>query len=239
MKLAVIQSNYIPWPGYFQIILNADLVCFYDDVQYTKNDWRNRNVVTNSAGPLWLTVPVHGTTKRNINEIEIDNSRNWQDKHLSSIHHCYASAPQFRKLANFLEFAYRSNGWSHLSELNQATIRYICEEYFGIKKDFVTSIGIGVEKRKQERLFEIIKFFNADTYLTGPGVFNYCSGAEFEAQNIELKIATFNDASFYSNQKDGRIGVSIVEAMSRESDLFKKRIFDVENFQPWRDYRKI
>jgi hypothetical protein len=239
MKLAVVQSNYIPWPGYFQIILNADLVCFYDDVQYTKNDWRNRNLVINSAGPLWLTVPVHGTTKRNIDKIEIDNSRNWQYKHLSSIHHCYSHAPQFTRVANFLEFAYKSNSWRYLSELNQATIRYICEEYFGIKKNFVTSIGIATEKRTLHRLIEIVKFFNADTYLTGPGIFNYCSGTEFEDHDIELKIATFKDPSFYSNQGDSLTGVSIVESMSKESDSFKRRILNIENFQSWRDYQNI
>lgn len=239
MKVAVVQSNYIPWPGYFQIILNADLVCFYDDVQYTKNDWRNRNLVTNSSGPIWLTVPVHGTTKQNINQIEIDNTRNWQKKHLTSIQHCYSSAPQFKKVEDFLEFTYKSTSWNHLSKLNQATIRYICEEYFGIKKNFVASIGIATEKRRQDRLFEILKFFGADTYLTGPGIFNYCSGKEFEDHGIELKIATFKDLKDSSNLKDGMIGVSIVESMSKESDLFKKRMLNLETFQYWRDYLSI
>ena len=75
MKLAVLQSNYLPWKGYFDIIHDVDLFLFYDEVQYTKNDWRNRNKIYTATGLKWITVPVYGTTEKRIDEIEIVRGR--------------------------------------------------------------------------------------------------------------------------------------------------------------------
>ena len=57
-KIAILQSNYIPWKGYFDLINMVDEFIIYDDVQYTKNDWRNRNKIKTSQGIQWLSIPV-------------------------------------------------------------------------------------------------------------------------------------------------------------------------------------
>ena len=80
-KVAIIQSNYIPWKGYFDIINKADLFIFYDDVQFTKNDWRNRNKIKTPSGPIWLTVPCGASISRLIHEVEIEEP-SWQKKTL-------------------------------------------------------------------------------------------------------------------------------------------------------------
>ena len=57
-KVAILQSNYIPWKGYFDIINMVDEFILFDDMQYTKRDWRNRNIIKTAAGLKWLTIPV-------------------------------------------------------------------------------------------------------------------------------------------------------------------------------------
>lgn len=70
-KVGVIQSNYIPWKGYFDLIHDVDLFVFYDDVQYTKNDWRNRNLIKTPTGAKWLTIPVSSNLNNLIYEVEL------------------------------------------------------------------------------------------------------------------------------------------------------------------------
>ena len=100
-KIAILQSNYIPWIGYFDIINKADIFVFYDDVQYTKNDWRNRNKIKTNNGLQWLTVPVKSNKlSQRINEVEILN-QNWHKKHLNAIKTNYAKSKNFQKTYPF------------------------------------------------------------------------------------------------------------------------------------------
>ena len=99
--VAVLQSNYLPWKGYFDIIHDADLFIFYDDVQYTKNDWRNRNKVKVPGGSAWITVPVGPALDRRICDVQIPEHR-WQQKHWKTLQQYYGPAPHFRSYDNFL-----------------------------------------------------------------------------------------------------------------------------------------
>src|SRR4029079_10372519 len=92
--VAVLQSNYLPWKGYFDIIHDADLFIFYDDVQYTKNDWRNRNRIKAPGGTAWLTVPVGQALDRRICDVEI-REHHWQLKHWRTLQQCYGQSPHF------------------------------------------------------------------------------------------------------------------------------------------------
>ena len=81
-KVAISQSNYIPWRGYFDLIASVDEFVIFDEMQYTKRDWRNRNKIKTKEGALWLTVPVRvkGKYLQNIRETEI-NGISWQKNH--------------------------------------------------------------------------------------------------------------------------------------------------------------
>ncbi len=104
-KVAVLQSSYIPWKGYFDIINDVDFFIFYDDVQYTKNDWRNRNIIKTPNGKLWLTIPIGSKLDRKICEVNIPNSY-WQKKHWQSLKHFYKKAHFFNQYSDFLEYFY-------------------------------------------------------------------------------------------------------------------------------------
>ncbi|MFT5129758.1 MAG: hypothetical protein ACI8W8_003387, partial [Rhodothermales bacterium] len=106
--VAIVQSNYIPWKGYFDMIARVDEFILFDDVQYTRRDWRNRNKIKTSSGPNWLTIPVitKGRYEQLICETEVDHSRHWTTKHWNSIRHHYARAPYFEHYASELEQLY-------------------------------------------------------------------------------------------------------------------------------------
>src|SRR5690348_6558449 len=102
-SIAIVQSNYIPWKGYFDIIASVDEFVLYDCVQYTKNDWRNRNQIKSANGKVWLTIPVrHVSTNQLIEEIEVADNRCFQ-KHWKTIRQSYAKAGHIKFLDENLE----------------------------------------------------------------------------------------------------------------------------------------
>ena len=100
--VAMVQSNYVPWKGYFDQINMADLFVFYDDVQFTKEDWRNRNRIKTKDGLKWLTVPCGSGIDRRICDVRIENSR-WQRKHWEAIRHAYGRAAHFQRHRGLFE----------------------------------------------------------------------------------------------------------------------------------------
>lgn len=115
-KVAIVQSNYIPWKGYFDMIAAVDEFILYDDMQYTRRDWRNRNQIKTPQGPQWLTVPVKvkGKYLQTIRETEIDGV-DWVEAHWKAIVQNYRRAPHFEEVAAAFEPSYRQHQYSHLS----------------------------------------------------------------------------------------------------------------------------
>lgn len=233
MKVCVLQSNYLPWPGYFQLITNSDVVCFLDDVQFTKNDWRNRNLIASKQGPVWLSVPVHGSTNRKIHEVKIDNSQRWQQKHFKSVMHNYASSPYLSSLREFMAFVWKDRDWTFLSELNQKTIEFILRNFLCSKTRIVSSQSIGLGLRGKERLLTILHDLSATEYLSGPAIFNYASGVDFEDYGIELRIAKYDDFSTYSKNVGSRINLSIIDLFLNMGDKTPEILKEKYAECPW------
>lgn len=116
-KLAIIQSNYIPWKGYFDIINMADEFIIYDDAQYTKNDWRNRNKIITNQGVTWITIPVKHSTSQKINEIEVLNNK-WRKIHWKTLQQNYSKANYFKNYIEIFEELYLKEEISSLSKIN-------------------------------------------------------------------------------------------------------------------------
>lgn len=192
-KVAIIQSNYIPWKGYFDIIHDVDLFIFYDDVQYTKNDWRNRNKVKTSQGLCWLTIPVGSREGRLIYEVEIEQDI-WTRKHWETIKQSYSKAPFFKKYQGFFEYVYLDAKWGNLSELNQFLVKTISKEFLGIGTDFKDSREYHPEGHKLERLIDLLIKVNAELYVSGPTAKGYIEENKFKEAGIEL---VFKDYSGY------------------------------------------
>lgn len=196
-RVAVLQSSYIPWKGYFDIINDVDTFVFYDDVQFTRQDWRSRNRVIANGNPLWLTIPTGTDIKRLINQVQLPD-HGWQRKHWSTIRHAYTKAPHFRELSPSIEDFYLSRNWSSLSEMNQQFTRHIAQDLLGIKTEFQDSTALMAEGSKLDRLLDLLKKTGATHYLSGPAARSYIEPERFAEAGITLE---YKDYSGYPEYK--------------------------------------
>lgn len=192
-KVAVIQSNYIPWKGYFDVIHDADIFIFYDDVQYTKNDWRNRNKLKSSDGASWITIPTGADLNRLICEAELQNNF-WQMKHWKMINHLYSKAPYFKLYKDFFQYIYLDKTWKNLSELNQVLIQHISRDFLGIDTEFRDSRQYSLKGSQLDRLLNLLKQVNADLYISGPTAKVYIDDREerFQEEGIVLQYKDYS-----------------------------------------------
>lgn len=184
-RVAINQSNYIPWKGYFDLIHDVDVFLFYDDVQFTKNDWRNRNLVKTAAGRQWLTIPVGTDLNRRICDVTLDDPR-WQRKHWKTLLQLYARAPFFAHYRPFLEEVYLGREWKRLSELNQFLIRTIARDQLGIRTAFRQASEFPSAGQKQDRVLGLLESVGAGIYVSGPAAKAYLDPDRFRAAGIEL-----------------------------------------------------
>jgi hypothetical protein len=186
-RIAVLQSNYIPWKGYFDLIASVDTFVLYDQMQYTREDWRNRNIIKAPQGPQWLTVPVlqKGRFGQRICDTEIDGG-NWSRKHWRSIEGSYRKAPHFAEVAAILEPIYLGETFQFLSHLNRRLIEAVCG-YLGIGTRIVDSGNLVLEGDRSERVAGICQQLGATTYVSGPAARSYLEEAVFAARNIGVE----------------------------------------------------
>jgi hypothetical protein len=187
-KVAIIQSNYIPWKGYFDIIHDVDLFVFLDDVQMTKRDWRTRNKIKTPRGTEWLTVPVKGGRQQLIADTEIAPG-NWQAEHLKSLRANYGRSPFFRDYGALLGWIY-GEAHTNLSEFNRQTTRLICE-ILGIKTALLCTVGWDIPGTKSERIINICQRLGATVYVSGPSARDYIVEDEFREANVELRFKEY------------------------------------------------
>jgi WbqC-like protein family len=191
MKVVILQSNYIPWKGYFDLLHDADVFVFYDEVKYTKNDWRNRNRIYTKDGVQWLSIPVHkDAVKQKISEVPLPNG--WQHDHINKLTQAYKKAPFFEQLEAFMKDIYFA-GHSHLSGFNQYIIEKIALQ-LDCKTKIINSAALILEGDRIERLINILKQLNATEYISGPAAAGYLKGQEglFTDNNITLSYKQYN-----------------------------------------------
>jgi len=182
-RVAILQSAYIPWKGYFDIIHDVDEFIFLDDVQYTRQDWRNRNRIKTASGTAWLTIPVGTDLKRRICDVELPSST-WRGDHLRRLEASYREAPFFREYRPLLDAIYARDSRT-LSELNQHAIREIAS-LLGITATFRDSRALDVDGRQLDRVIGILRSVGADAYVSGPAAKSYIDAQRFIDAGIEL-----------------------------------------------------
>ncbi len=184
-KIAVLQSNYIPWKGYFDIIHDVDEFIFYDEVQFTKNDWRNRNRIYTNAGVQWLTIPTTGSITQSIDEVTMASDQ-WQKKHYYALVTNYSKAPYFKQYQDFLEDVYLGRKWEYLSELNRYLIEHISHDFLGITTKFTNSRDYHSEGTGHYKLLSLLISAGAEYYVSGPAAKSYIHAEDYEKAGIEL-----------------------------------------------------
>jgi hypothetical protein len=217
MKCVILQPSYIPWRGYFHQISKADLFIFYDDVQFDKNGWRNRNRIKTSQGLQWLTIPVHtkGSVQESIpiNKIKISWEKPWNLHHWRGIQFAYRKAPFFEKY-----FEYFSQVFDRRLELlSDFTIQTTIElaQLLGIEHtSFLRSSEIdSIDGEKTDRLISILNKVGADHYISGPSARNYIEQEKFSAAGIKLEYMTYAYSEYEQLYPPFEPQVSIIDLL--------------------------
>jgi hypothetical protein len=184
--VAIVQSCYIPWKGYFDLINLVDEFILYDDRQYTRRDWRNRNRIKTPQGSTWLTIPVEvkGRYEQRIDETHISDAR-WADRHWKTLIHNYAAAPFFDALRDEVQALYTRADSPELSRVNRLFLEELCR-MLGIRTRLSWSTDYEAEGTKTERLVSLCRAAGATDYLSGPSAREYMDEALFADAGIEL-----------------------------------------------------
>lgn len=195
MNVVILQPSYIPWRGYFDQVRRADLFIFYDDVQYDKHGWRNRNQIKTAQGKQWLTIPVHSkgvTDGVPIKDVRIDWSKPWTKSHLKALTISYNRSPHFKEYLPLLESFYERRD-EYLADFTIETTILLAGELGIHSTRFMRSSELsGIDGVRTDRLIQILRQVGATHYISGPSAREYIEPVKFEQAGITLEYMEYN-----------------------------------------------
>ncbi|NND81371.1 MAG: WbqC family protein [Gammaproteobacteria bacterium] len=213
-RAAISQSNYIPWKGYFDLIASVDVFVLYDDMQYTRRDWRNRNKIKTAKGLRWLTIPVQSKGKylQKVNETLVDGN-DWTRSHWNQLRENYKIAPHFEEIETWLKPLYLTEEHAYLSGWNRLFIEKICQ-YLKIETEIKDSRELLLQGGKSERLAHLCEQLNATEYVTGPAAKVYIEEKSFADKGVEVSWFDYSAYPVYP-QLNGEFehAVSVVDLL--------------------------
>ena len=219
MRGVILQPNYIPWYGYFELINTSDVFIFLDDAQYTRRDWRNRNKIKTENGTKWLTIPVIKEDRDSllIKDVMIDNTTNWGKSHYDTLKHYYSKAPYWILYDELLKEMYFTK-WNKLSEFDIEFIIRI-SSILGIESKFHSSSEIKVDGIKEQKLINICQKFGISTYISGPNGQDYIDENNFTNAGIILEYYRYNDFSYEQSFGEFNPYVSVLDLLFHTGNI--------------------
>jgi len=219
MRIGILQPGYLPWLGFFEQMYISDVFVIYDDVQYDKEGWRNRNRIKTAHGIQWLTVPVIVKFDAHplITEVMIDNKMNWGKKHFSSIQQNYSKAPFYRKYISMFEDAY-SKKWQYLIDIDMHFILKLSASLGIDCSKIIRYSTLNVGGSKIERLINICKLFKADTFYEGAAGKNYIDEDYFESHGIMVEYQDYKHPTYNQLYGDFVPYLSIIDLLFNHGD---------------------
>lgn len=216
-KVAILQSNYIPWKGYFDLLNLVDEFILYDDMQYTRRDWRNRNLIKSPNGPQWLTIPVQvkGKYFQKIRETSVSDT-SWSGDHWRSIAHSYSRARHFGDYKAWAEELYLGNEETLLSRVNHRFLTAVCRA-LGITTKISWSMDYELVEGKTERLVGLCLQAGATEYISGPAARGYIEEEQFRSAGVALRYMDYSGYPEYEQLfPPFEHGVSILDLIFNE-----------------------
>lgn len=221
-KIAILQSNYIPWKGYFDLINMVDEFILFDDMQYTRRDWRNRNKIKTPNGLVWLTIPVEvkGKYHQTIKDTVISDPQ-WNYNHWKTIVHNYRKAPYFNEYHEYFEDLYNNALEYQLSNINYRFIGAICQ-LLDIRTKITWSMDYHIVDGKTERLISLCQQVGATEYVSGPAAKSYIDEKLFNQNNIKLVWMEYdNYPEYHQLYPPFDHSVSIIDLILNEGPNYK------------------
>ncbi len=213
-RVAIVQSNYIPWKGFFDLANSVDELILLEDAQYTRRDWRNRNRIKTPRGVRWLTIPVKskGRYLQRIDEVEVRDQR-WRREHWRALVHSYSRAPCFGLYRERLEELYLGSEEDRLSAINQRFTKAVLD-LLGIRTRISLSTDYGGHGRKSARLVWLCRQAGASEYLSGPTARAYLDEGLFREAGVEVAYMDYSGYPEYPQlYPPFEHGVSIVDLL--------------------------
>ncbi len=212
--LVVEQPNYVPWLGYFDLLDRSDVWVWYDNVQYTKRDWRNRNRVAGAGEPVWLTVPVRAQSHRDktIAEVEIDHHQPWARKHLATLRHLYGKAPFFEPVFELVRRRLEEPP-EKLADLSIGLNEDLCE-FMSIATELHRGSRLdGIEGAKADRILSVCRWFEPTVYLSGPAARDYLTSDPFDEAGIDLEYISYRYDGYPRGGQGERTDLSVLDPL--------------------------
>lgn len=214
MRVVVMQPYFFPYIGYFQLLRSTDVFVFYDDVQYVKGSWMNRNRILQSGAPAWFSLPVqHDSHTKRINERRFDRSNKSTSSLINKLHAAYRRAPRFDStFAGVSELLHAPE--EVVAAFNENAVVQTARS-LGIDCSFMSSSDLQIDKEKgpEEKVLDICELLGATTYINAIGGLELYHGAAFAARGIELKFLKTR-ALEYEQFGDGFVpSLSIIDVM--------------------------
>jgi len=195
MNVVILQPSYIPWRGYFDQIRRADVFVFYDDVQYDKHGWRNRNQIKTTQGKQWITIPVHSkgvTDGIDIKDVRIDWSKSWRKKHLNALTFAYSKAPFFESYQPWLESVYKRED-EFLADFTINTTVELTRMLGITDTRFLRSSELpNLRGDKTDRVIDVLERVGATHYICGPSASSYMEPEKFDEAGIPFEYMEYN-----------------------------------------------
>lgn len=195
--VVISQPMFFPWVGFFEQLSLADIFVYYDDVQFSKGSFTNRVQVWNGSKVDWLSVPIlKQSLQQSIADVSIDQSKNWRRKHLEKLQQSYAKAPYCDEMIDLVTTVYAQNH-SHISSLSINSIETV-SNYFGLatNKTILNSSQLDIGGNSSQRVLDIVKHLNGNTYITGHGAKNYLEHELFEEQQVKVRYMDYQKLAY-------------------------------------------
>jgi hypothetical protein len=215
MKCAIMQPTYLPWAGYFNLIAEADVFIFLDDVQYERSSWQNRNRVLVNGQPHWLTIPAERTTlSQIIRDVQIDDTSVWRKKHMRLLEQTYGKHPHGADMLEAVQ-PIGDTRLAHLAELTITLILQLCER-LKLKKRFARTSELSIDAPRSQRLIQICQHVQCDEYLSPVGAARYLEkDGAFKDAPVRLRFQDFTPAVYpQARQNDFVSHLSIVDVVA-------------------------
>ena len=223
--VAIHQPEYLPWLGFFKKMMNSEIFVFLDDAQFTKKGWQNRNQIRTKDGMTLLSIPVHAHSYPKINEITIDNNKNWSKRHKKSILFNYAKAPYFEEFKDFIESVFEKK-FEYLVDLNAEIIKRVMNE-LKIKSKIIFSSDLKISKKGSDMVLDICKAVGADYYITGTvWAQSHLRIDEFKKSNIHVEFQKFQHPTYKQFHGEFMPGMSIIDLLFNEGKDGAKEILE-------------
>ena len=213
--IAIHQPEYLPWLGFFKKMMNSELFVLLDDVQFEKKSWQSRNRIRTKNGTAFLSVPIHAHLDSKLNDVKIDNTKNWAVKHRKSILFNYTNTPYFDEFSSAIELIFAKK-FEFLIELNYEIIKFVMKE-LEIKSEIIFSSKLKIPQKGSDKVLNICKAVNADYYITGTTwAKKYLKIEDFKKSNISVEFQEFQHPIYKQIHKEFIPKMSIIDLLFNE-----------------------